>query len=273
MFSDDTLMERLVLKGGNLLDIVYKLSTRASVDVDLSIDGDFESFDDLNVRVERAIRLTYAEIDLVAFDINIRSVPPRLSDDMKSFWGGYKIDFKLIESARYRSFEKIDDLRRNSLSIGKRGSSKFCIDLSRHEYCESKRAELLEGYTIFVYTPEMFVCEKLRAICQQMPAYVTIVRSHPSARARDFVDIEVMCDRFDLDFNRAEFRDILLKTFEVKKVPLSLIARISEQREFHRADFSAVLDTVKPNVKLEAFDFYFDYVLAKCEALKPLWNE
>ena len=35
MFSDDGLMEKLVLKGGNLLDLVYGISTRASLDVDL----------------------------------------------------------------------------------------------------------------------------------------------------------------------------------------------------------------------------------------------
>ena len=61
MFSDDSLMERLVLKGGNLLDIVYRISTRASLDIDLSIDGDFESFEGMKERVERAIKRTYAD--------------------------------------------------------------------------------------------------------------------------------------------------------------------------------------------------------------------
>jgi predicted nucleotidyltransferase component of viral defense system len=42
MFSDDDLMERLVLKGGNLLDLVYEISTRPSIDIDLSMEGDFE---------------------------------------------------------------------------------------------------------------------------------------------------------------------------------------------------------------------------------------
>ena len=41
MFSDDDLMEHLVLKGGNLLDMVYGISTRPSKDVDFSIPGKF----------------------------------------------------------------------------------------------------------------------------------------------------------------------------------------------------------------------------------------
>jgi hypothetical protein len=179
----------------------------------------------------------------------------------------------LIESAIYGKYENIDDLRRNSLSIGKRGSSKFCIDLSRHEYCGAKQAELLEGYTIFVYSPIMFVCEKIRAICQQMPEYVEIVKSHPSARARDFVDIEVVTEQFAIDFELPLFRDILSKTFDVKKVPRVLIGKIGEQREYHRADFVAVKDTVKPNVTLKEYDDYFDYVVQKCQVLESFWNE
>ena len=44
MFSDDELMGRLVLKGGNAIDLIYRLSSRASVDVDFSIENDFDLF-------------------------------------------------------------------------------------------------------------------------------------------------------------------------------------------------------------------------------------
>ncbi len=41
MFSDDELMERLVLKGGNALDLIHRISTRASLDLDFSMERDF----------------------------------------------------------------------------------------------------------------------------------------------------------------------------------------------------------------------------------------
>jgi predicted nucleotidyltransferase component of viral defense system len=41
MFSDDELMDRLVLKGGNALDIIHQVSVRASIDVDFSMSDDF----------------------------------------------------------------------------------------------------------------------------------------------------------------------------------------------------------------------------------------
>jgi hypothetical protein len=47
---------------------------------------------------------------------------------------------------------------------------------------------------------------------------------------------------------------------------------VPEQREFHRPDFVAVRDAVKPGVKLKDFDFYFDFVVDLCQRLEPLWN-
>lgn len=273
MFADDTLMERLVLKGGNLLDMVYGISTRASIDVDFSIDGDFESLDVLRQRAERAIKTTFGDDGIVAFDINVASVPPNLSDDMKSFWGGYKIDFKLIQTSDFGKFDTLEERRRNAMSVGKRGSTKFSIDLSRHEYCVGKERRQLDGYTIFVYSPLMVICEKLRNICQQMPAYAETVHSHPSARARDFVDIEVVSEKLNVDFSDTRFQRMLVEMFRVKRVPLSLIGHIKDQREYHREDFTAVLATVKPGVMLRDFDYYLDYVVEKCSELEPLWNE
>jgi len=37
LVSDDYLMEQLVLKGGNAIDLVYQISGRASVDLDYSV--------------------------------------------------------------------------------------------------------------------------------------------------------------------------------------------------------------------------------------------
>lgn len=45
MFSDDDLMDMLVLKGGNALDIIHQIEHRASVDLDFSIERDFRQED------------------------------------------------------------------------------------------------------------------------------------------------------------------------------------------------------------------------------------
>lgn len=41
LVGDEELMYGLVLKGGNALELAYKITDRASKDVDFSISGDF----------------------------------------------------------------------------------------------------------------------------------------------------------------------------------------------------------------------------------------
>lgn len=274
MFSDDDLMDRLVLKGGNLIDLVYGISPRASMDVDFSLDGEFESEKALHDKVSRVLKTTFEEVGYVVFDLDVRAVPPKLSDNMKDFWGGYQVKFKLIEQSDYDSFKNdISLLRRRSLSVGKRGSTNFKIDISKHEYCTGKLAQEFDDYTIYTYSPQMLVCEKIRAICQQMPEYVAFVMGHHSGRARDFVDIHTVAEHFLIDFTTEPFHRTLENVFRVKRVPLRLLGEMGEFRDYHREDFSAVQDTVKPGVTLKDFDFYFDYVLERCKPLESLWNE
>src|SRR5260370_29581935 len=69
MFSDDTLMEKLVLKGGNALDLVHRIGGRASMDIDLSIDGeDFADVEDLRNRIFRALESRFDSEGFVLFD-------------------------------------------------------------------------------------------------------------------------------------------------------------------------------------------------------------
>lgn len=42
LFSDDELVDRFVLKGGNALNLAYGLNIRASVDLDLSMASGFD---------------------------------------------------------------------------------------------------------------------------------------------------------------------------------------------------------------------------------------
>jgi predicted nucleotidyltransferase component of viral defense system len=274
LYSDDDLMERLVLKGGNLLDVIFQISSRGSMDLDFSIEREFESAQVIHEKLSKVLGEVLSENGYVAFDINVREVPAGMTDDLKDFWGGYKIDFKIIEKKRFDEVGNDERSRRmGAVRIGDGGSPKFKIDISKHEYCMHKRATLLDGYTIYTYSPEMVIAEKLRAICQQMPEYARLVKSHPSARARDFVDIYDLKQRFEIDLMSDTFHRIVREMFLIKRVPLRLLGSIGEFRDFHRPDFVAVQATVKPSVSLRDFDFYFDYVLELCSSLESLWNE
>lgn len=275
MFSDDELLEQLVLKGGNAMALVHQISARASVDLDFSMKQDFsESLDVVQERIHRTLTDTFRASNFEVFDFKMVERPKTLSADMQAFWGGYGVEFKLATAAVYAQHSAdIEMLRRLAINLGQ--GPKFLIDISRFEYVYDKVEVEFQGTVIYVYSPMMIVCEKLRAICQQMEKYASIVkRGHAgSARPKDFVDIHTLLRALDLDITSEQMRRTLVSMFEAKKVPLSFLGQVADQYDFHAAGFPSVAATVQPDFDLKEFRFYFDYVIDLIERLKPFWHQ
>ena len=161
MFSDDYLMEKLVLKGGNLIDIIFKIEFRGSLDVDFSISGDFEEtkLPEIESKIRTLLINTFLTEGFTVFDIKFTREPLLQHAYLPNLWGSYIIDFNLVETERFDLYLSGD----SGVNIYR---SK--IDISKFKYCDTKAAVTLDDYTIYIYTPEMVIFEKLRAICQQM---------------------------------------------------------------------------------------------------------
>jgi len=272
LFSDDDLMDILVLKGANALNLIYNVTSRSSIDLDFSIENDFNK-EDLSVikeKIEKVLKETFKANGYQVFDVSFVERPARISSNMINFWGGYQIEFKIIETDKYKLFiNNHDALRRNAIVVTPNEKKKFKIDISKFEYCQEKKELEIDGYTIYVYSPEMIIFEKLRAICQQMPEYSKIVKSQSqSARAKDFFDIYLILEKWPLNLNSESNIKLMKSIFEAKKVPLKLIKKIPKYKEYHEHDFTSVRDTVKSNITLKDFDFYFNYVVDVCSGLK-----
>ncbi len=248
MFSDDKLMEILVLKGGNVLDVVYGISSRGSVDIDFSIEREFDKKELTAVkdRIERALEKTFREKDYKVFDLSLREKPPQVSQEMKGFWGGYVVEFKILEIDKYDCLiDNQSDVSSRASVVGPSQRKTFKIDISKFEFCAPKQQKELDGYTIYVYTPEMVILEKIRAICQQMQEYKKVVTNpSQSPRARDFFDIYTVQEHFKIDFTTQKIAKLLKNIFDAKRVPLSLIGIIPNYREYHRENFVAVKNTL-----------------------------
>jgi len=263
LFSDDVLVDKLVLKGGNALRLVYGLGSRSSMDIDVSIDEDFEDLDDVKKRLLRALTSRFELAGYVVFDFTFGPRPSNQAAEDR--WGGYQLIFKLIEKQKHSELEgNLEKIRRNSMVIGPAEERKFTVDMSKYEFVGKKQEVEWEGFTINVYTPAMIAIEKLRAICQQMKDYP--LRKHHQPRARDFYDIHLIITEGKLDFASAELAELVRPVFAAKEVPVSSLERIEEEREFHRVDWPRVQATVSG--VLEPFDFYFDFVLEQVRVLK-----
>ena len=276
IFADDDLLDLFVLKGGNAMDLIHQVSSRSSVDLDFSMRGIL----DINFvapKVQKAIKSGFKEIGYLAFDIKMTPKPKEnLPSVLASFWGGYAVEFKIISlNTAAELDENIDDMRRQAINLGK--GTKFEIDISCHEYIEGKQRRNFEDHTIYVYSPEMIVCEKLRAICQQLAEYGQIIKRNGLGRqrARDFIDIETLITEFQIDLSQPNIQELLRQIFAIKKVPLNFLAEIRkpEIQTFHQVGYASVKDTVLPNITLQPFNYYFDFVSGEIEKLEALWDE
>jgi hypothetical protein len=275
LFADNTLMQQLVLKGGNLLDVVYGISTRPSRDIDLSICGDVEDLDLFKTTIANALARWFAPKGYVVFDVNLAEEPANLTAEFRAFWGGYKVDFKIIDEDTHETLGGDEHkLRARAMTVRDDHGKKFPIEISKHEYVDEKVPEIVEDLTVFAYSPQMLVAEKLRAICQQMPEYTASLKKHRTPRGRDFLDIHTVTEHFGVDFGSPGFRGTLERVFEAKRVDLRLIPKIADEatKEFHRPDFDLIAPTIRPGFELQGFDFYFNYVAGKCRMLEPLWH-
>jgi len=271
LVSDDELYDKLILKGGNALDLIHKIADRASIDLDFSIEDSFDDshLKEMEERIRELLKSNFKENGYHAHDIKLSKRPSNMDHELDKFWGGYKIQFKIISSELYDELKSsIDEMRRRSIPIGHKNSTNLRIEISRFEHCPSIENKLVDGYTVKVYTPTLIAIEKLRAICQQMDEYKKIIPSSTiSPRARDFFDIYTIIKNLNIDLLTDENRNLLKFVFEAKKVPLEYLKNLESSREFHRQDFEAVKDTVKPGRVLENFDFYFGYVKSICDKL------
>ena len=265
LVSDDALMGVLVLKGGNALNIGYEISTRGSLDIDFSIESDYTVQEKVLVRrqAEHILNKEFNQEGLVVFDVKFHDRPQKIDDSVKDFWGGYLLEFKIIKAENFDKFSgDHETIRRNAIQIGRDNSTKFTVDISKYEYIGKKRPIDIEGATVYVYSPEMIVLEKLRALCQQVPGYKQIVKyMTPKSRARDFYDIFNLMQNFQMDFKTTENITLAHDIFIAKKVPLNFILQIDAQRELHRGSWESVIQTIDQQEQLKEFDFYYDFVL------------
>jgi Nucleotidyl transferase AbiEii toxin, Type IV TA system len=265
MFADDFLMERLVLKGGNALALAHGIELRSSIEIDLSMSGDFDDLKEVEQRMLAALQGRFQASGLAIFDFRFIKKPENAEKIRDSRWGGYVAEFKVTDLTRYQALQNdIEALRRGATTVGPDMKRVFTVEISKHEYCEPKTTVELDNYTIYVYTLPMIAIEKLRAICQQLPEYE--LRGYQTPRARDFFDIYSIVTERNVDLTNEANRSLIRPIFEAKKVPTEFLDRIANEREFHRADWPSVVASARDELK--PFDFYFDFVLKLIGDLK-----
>lgn len=267
LVSDDEIMDDIVLKGGSAIELFYnpQNTARFSEDLDFSLKKDFDDLNILRGKIESLLSREFSDSDLTPIDVKLTNQTSRHNPEPIP---GYVLEMKFI--TRNKQELAGNNPRKQSkmtepLALGRR---QFQIEFSGNEYSEGYSYLEIDNLTIQVYTPAMIVCEKLRAICQQMDEHKTAnkIRSPKRGRARDFYDIHYLVQNYSLDLTRAEHLDMLREMFRVKKVPLSNLTLIGNYYAMHAADEPSLKATATLRT-LKSFKFYFDYVVGIASAL------
>jgi hypothetical protein len=269
--SDDYLMETLVLKGGNAIQIIHKANKRGSFDIDYSMAEDFkEENSEIEARIQKTLYNTFKENGYELFDLKMVERPSELPAELETFWGGYKVGFKVIDLETFEKFrDNQDGMRRNAIKLNPNtNSTKFEIEISKYEYVANKTEVELDGYKLYAYAPEMIVFEKMRAICQQNDEYSAIINTRTQReRARDFYDIYTLMEHFQINIFTPESKELLQNIFDAKRVPLEYISLVKNYKNRHEQGFKSVQESVFAGEEVKDFDFYFEYVLGNFEKL------
>ncbi|KQC31861.1 hypothetical protein AAU57_14710 [Nonlabens sp. YIK11] len=266
LMNDRKLMYGLALKGGNALQLVYDITDRASMDIDYSMKGDFteEEFLKLQLKIEVLLNDEFNKEGLIAFDA-IFIEKPKSSTVLE--WKGYNLKFKITTNDLWFE-DDLDKTRRNAIKIAGQ-STKFSVDISSYEYIDNAIKVEREGVVMLVYTPEMIVIEKLRALCQSIPEYKNIVATaSPKGRARDFYDIWNIHGQHGFDISAEKNTQIIKEVFAAKRVPLEFLKLIPEYKDLQKENWPSVADTLSSDDK--GFDFYYDYTLRLIKQIKIL---
>lgn len=272
LFSDDDLVDTLVLKGGNALEIGYGIISRGSTDLDFSMRQEFSAIGLVTSEqiVEKLSKLLIKTFDEYRFpciihDVRLKEKPKTLDPLRANFWGGYELTFKLISPENWDRYQGNQGaLMSKSLAVEGAGKS-ISIDFGKYEYVGDITTTELMHYSIPIYTPTLIVLEKLRAICQQMESYNKSIgkENFGKPRPRDFYDIYSVMTAPDLfvDLQDVETVYHLKECFKAKKVPLELIAQIHTTRSFHKQEEGKLRDSILDQSSYQGFDYYFDYVV------------
>lgn len=267
LMSDETLMHSLVLKGGNALHLVYEVINRGSIDIDFSVESEFteKELKKMPIWMDYILNNTFRPEGLKVFDVRFIEKPKTGSIPE---WKGYLLEFKVIESDKVDEYgENIEKMRRNAIKLNGQ-SPKYEVEISAYEYVDTATKTEFDGVILRVYTLEMILFEKIRALCQTMPEYKEIVASAKQKyRARDIYDICLVFDSRKLNLDKK----LLIEIFKAKQVPLELINNLESLREYNRDNWEQVIATIpdadRPSLK--EYDDYFDRVL---EIVKPFTN-
>ena len=274
LFSEDQLLDQLVLKGGNAINLIYGYGSRSSLGRRLL---DRRRLSLIPMKPETYCYGLYGQgftrggHEIFDFEFPEKTF---VTKDWTPTTGGEGIRLS-SKSLSVLDFEQIRrEFRRNAsrtaIEIGPAAPtdipSRFSASMNSAGKSGRRNFRITQS---FVYTPEMLSLEKLRAICQQMEEYPIATKSY--SEGKGFLRYLCRPERGARLIGRSqECLELARTIFAAKDVPSatdrtqSPVTVISTSRIGHRW-------RTRVSERLKDFNFYVDFVVNESTKLQPLW--
>lgn len=265
LYHEGVFNNKILIKGGQAIRIKEDIKHRFSVDIDASVEGEISDPDIFFIKFKRSLDKQFSKFNIIIIDFKREKKPKNPHPDAPAFWTGWLVTFKLLDKEN----ESLPFEIQSKMAIIPNGtiSPKIIVELSEYEYCGDSEVMKLkidnerDEATVFCYSTEMLVVEKIRAICQQHPDYPH--RKTTANRARDYYDIVNLIEKKIKEKKYNEFKEkctkLIKPIFEAKQVNIELLTKIYDPKflEKMKSGWGLVLKTT-PNEERKDFDIYVD---------------
>ena len=131
--------------------------------LDFSMQSDFQDFAVYENKIKQTLDKTFNEEGYKIIDFKFKKKPQICGEDLMEFWGGYSIDFKVIDKQTYFTIRVIFQNCVYSQMILIRNTKKILqLILVNLNIVQARNLDYVDGLKIYVYSPEMIIFEKIK---------------------------------------------------------------------------------------------------------------
>ncbi|QPW46699.1 nucleotidyl transferase AbiEii/AbiGii toxin family protein [Bacillus thuringiensis] len=287
ILSSDIFADKIVLTGGSVLNLVYNVHNRVSVDLDLSLESPILPHEyvrletELDHNFEEAFskenyKVLNSRLEIRSLNLHNKFSSENLFDPKEIL---YKYAFQLMDLNEYKeicnhpgSTKEQKEVRCRDNIIALPNKKKFFeIDFKWEGPILEKQEYEINNYTLKVPSPYILLCKKMIGILAHSPNIGDTPEKFKRARAQDFFDIHSL-----IASQMIHLQDLLqpnnLKIFQTmlteKNIETSSLKDLKKHREFHQNNFA---DSVR-NMSLFLlgnFKYYFDFIIHLIDYMYP----
>ncbi|MCI3149675.1 hypothetical protein C5137_26575 [Bacillus cereus] len=287
ILSSDIFTDKTVLTGGSVLNLVYNVHNRVSVDLDLSLESPILPHE--YVRLETELDYNFDKIfskekyKILNSRLEIRSLNLHNKFSFENLFNPkeilYKYTFQLMDLHEYQKIcnftgstkEQREARCKDNIITLPNKKNVFEIDFKWEGPIIEKQEYEINNYTLKAPSPFILLCKKMIGILAHSPHIGDTPEKFKRARAQDFFDIHSLIASKMIhlqDLIQLNNLKLLQAMLTEKKIETSSLKDLKKLREFHQSNFA---DSVRNMslIPLKSFEYYFDFIIHIIDYMYP----